>query len=217
LILQNLLGHRSDNVLYIKQITVDVFRCSGKVAKSMLPKFMTTAREKWVEMSIREVWTQCKFALIAYNILLSEGASSTDATFFAAHSFLSHAANVSKLLKTKDIDPPNHNNVIGDELNIDVTSIIHNRDLRNHLEHYDERLQLWILAKGPGANIGTYNVGNKSMIQIPGMVFVTHYDPASQTFTFVDEDYNLKLISEEIRRVQEMADDWVTRSVSQNG
>lgn len=170
---------------------------------------MPTIRDKWIEMSIREIWTQCKFALIAFDNLSIKGQESTDAAFSSAHSFLSHAANVSKLLKAKDVDPPHDADVIGTIVGVQATSAVHDRELRNHLEHYDERLKGWISAQGPSANIGTYNIGPKSMIQIPGMVFVTHYDPNTKTFTFVNKDFDLTQLAHEVRKIQAAADAWV--------
>lgn len=81
--------------------------------------------------------------------------------------------------------------------------------LQNHLEHYDERLKQWIREKGINSNIGTYNIGPKSMIQIPNMIFVSHYDPSDNTFTFVNEDFDLGLMLEEVQRIKKLADDWV--------
>jgi hypothetical protein len=168
-------------------------------------------RDKWLEMSVREIWTQCKFAVIAFDNLTAKGQRGTDLTFSSAHSFLSHAANVSKLLKATDIASPFVGGVVGDELGIPESSPVHDRRLRNNLEHYDERLQKWIAEQGPRANIGTYNIGPRSAIQIPGMVFVTHYDPTTKTFTFVNEDFDLTALDGEIRRIQAAADTWVGR------
>jgi hypothetical protein len=168
-------------------------------------------RDKWMEMSIREIWTQCKFAVIAFNNLTAKGRRGTDLTFSSAHSFLSHAANVSKLLKANDIASPFAGGVVGDELGITESSPIHDRRLRNNLEHYDERLQKWITDQGPRANIGTYNIGPRSAFQISGLVYVTHYDPATKTFTFVNEDFDLTVLDTEIQRIQNTADAWVSR------
>lgn len=174
-------------------------------------------RNKWMEMSIREIWTQCKFAIIAFDNLTAKGHRGTDLTFSSAHSFLSHAANVSKLLKAKDIASPYVGGVVGDELGIAESSSVHDRRLRNNLEHYEDRLQKWIAEQGPRANIGTYNIGPKSAIQIPGMVFVTHYDPSTRTFTFVNEDFDLAALDTDIRRIQTTADTWVGRMEAAKG
>ena len=62
-----------------------------------------------------------------------------------------------------------------------------------------------------GRSIGTYNVGPKSMIGIPNMIFVSHYDPTNDIFTFVDEDFNLGELNLEIGKINRLADEWVKK------
>lgn len=75
--------------------------------------------------------------------------------------------------------------------------------------HYDERLKGWIRKFGVNTMIGTYNIGLKSAFQIPGMIFVRHYDPDSQIFTFVNDDFDLDALSVDVKRTKSVADKWV--------
>lgn len=187
-----------------------------------------TEKDFWIEMSVREIWTQAHFAEIAYGNLDPKAIKGTDAVFSSIHSFLSHCANVSRMLKATDRSVRNRflkifdkifirfrlqpqSVVIGNILGISNNSIIHNRRFRNHLEHYDERLKKWIRDKGINANIGTYNIGPKSVFQIPNMIFVSHYDPTNSTFTFVNEDFDLGVLYNEVKRIKCLADDWVKK------
>lgn len=156
-------------------------------------------------MSIREISTQAHFAQISYEQIYGD----TDQVFMAVHAFLVHCANVSKLLSwaNKRVRPT----TIGDILCVTKESEIHNRRFRNSLEHYEKELQKWIYQKGPTVNIGTYNIGSKSSIQVQNMVFVKHYDPATGIFTFVDEDYELKKLFEEVARIKTLADNWLNK------
>jgi hypothetical protein len=163
-----------------------------------------TEKDFWIEMSIREIWTQCHFAERAFSNIYPKASTNTDIVFSSIHSFLSHAAKVSKLLKATWESAR-----IGEVLGVSEASAIHNRKFRNHLEHYHERLKQWIREKGVNANIGTYNIGPKSMIGAPNMFFVNHYDPASQTFTFVDEDLDLGELLKEIKTIKKAAGTWV--------
>ncbi len=168
-----------------------------------------TEKDFWVEMSIREIWTQSHFAELSYKNIDPKVIKGTDLVFSSIHSFLSHCANVSKMLIANDgEDSPT---TIGDILGISSNSDIHNRRFRNYLEHYDERLKEWIRDKGIDANIGTYNIGPKSMIQIPNMVFVSHYDPTNNTFTFVNEDFNLEKLFIEVNIIKEKADLYIKK------
>jgi len=60
-----------------------------------------TEKDLWVEMSIREIWTQAHFAEIAFSHVDPKAASNNDAVFSSIHSFLSHCAMVSKMLSAK--------------------------------------------------------------------------------------------------------------------
>lgn len=166
-----------------------------------------TEKDLWVEMSIREIWTQAHFAEIAYSHVDPKAANANDAVFSSIHSFLSHCAMISKMLKAADDSTPPKS--IGNVLGISDVSLIHQRIFRNHLEHYDERLKSWIKQHGVGVNIGTYNIGPRSAIQIPNMVFVSHYDPNNQTFTFVNEDFDLGAMFKEVKRIKSIVDSWV--------
>jgi len=170
-------------------------------------KNIRTEKDFWIEMSIREIWTQAHFAELSYKNIDPKAIKGTDLVFSSIHSFLSHCANVSKMLVAED--GGNLPTTIGDVLEIPKNSDIHNRKFRNHLEHYDERLKNWIREKGINANIGTYNIGPKSMIQIPNMVFVSHYDPTNDTFTFVNEDFDLGKLFSEVVRIKDLADLYV--------
>ena len=168
-------------------------------------------RELWIEMSIREIWTQCHFAEISYKNIDKKSARPTDMAFSSIHSFLSHCTMVSKLLKGSEMgkDGEQIGQDIGQILGIDGTSVIHRRKFRNHLEHYDERLKGWIDRYEDGTTIGTYNIGPKSMFDEQNTMFISHHDNETKTFTFLDQDLDLGELYNEIERVKELANSWV--------
>jgi len=168
---------------------------------------MRNKKDFWVEMAVREIWTQAKFARIAFNNINIKKVESNDILFSSIHSFLSHAANMSKLLKSKDNIS---RKTIGDVLSISKSSIIHNRDFRNHLEHYDERLKNWIDKYPDNVNVGTYNIAPRGAIK-GNILFVSHYDPDSNTYIFVDEEFNLDDLQKEILNIMQTADSWVEK------
>lgn len=164
-------------------------------------------RDFWIEMSIREIWTQAHFSDIAFNNLSNK--MDTDVAFSSIHSFLSHCGMVSKMLQATD---GVSGETIGDILGIQSDSLIHRRKFRNHLEHYDERLKSWIQTFGPDTNIGTYNIGPKEAFNIPGMLYISHYDPHTNQFTFINEDFNLTEMHQEVLRIMNIADLWTTKN-----
>lgn len=168
-----------------------------------------TEKDVWFEMSVRETSTQAHFAEIAYKNIVPKARGGTDTVFSSIHSFLSHCALVSKMLKA--VDDANPSKTVGSALGISNSSLIHQRTFRNNLEHYDERLKKWVGQFGANTTIGTYNIGPKSMFQKPNIVLVSHYDPNTTTFTFVNEDFNLSRLYQEVIRIKDIANAWVAQ------
>ena len=192
--------------------------------------------DKWIEMAIREVWTQCQFAQVAFSNINSKAAANTDAVFSSIHSFLSHCANASKLLDAKErpdeaLKPwrlgslvskvlralgfkrGTGGKTIGEILGVSKRLFIHKkRWFRNSLEHYDERLWAWLKTYGPDVSIFDYNVMPKSTVKLaPNSkhIWVRNYDPTSNTFTFTDRDLDLSEMHKEVLDIQQIADQWV--------
>jgi hypothetical protein len=161
-----------------------------------------TERDLWVEMSVREIQRHCYFADGAYRKLDCKAGAGTDAVFFSIHSFLSHCAIVSRLLRAKA-----DSLTIEDVLKVSTTLKIHDGSFRNHLEQYDERPKKWINENGTGTIIGSHKIGRKSMPLSKDVLFVSYDDRG--TFTFFYDDINLRDLYEEIVQVQAVADTWV--------
>jgi hypothetical protein len=171
-----------------------------------------TKKDLWIEMSIREVCTQIHFAELAYQNI-DQKANNTDVVFSSIHSFLSHCAMVSKLLEARELVSKlpyqsTKSVVIGDLLGIPASSIIHKRKFRNSLEHYDKELKEWIGKYPLSVNIGTYNIGPKSMFGTQ-ILLVSHYDPSKGIFTFVNKDFNLSVMFQELQTIKNAANCWV--------
>lgn len=163
-------------------------------------------------MSIREIWTQAHFAELAYLRIKPE--LGTDIVFPSIYSFLVHSAMVSKMLMASDDNNPSSK--IGMILKVPESSIIHNRKFRDYLEHYYNYLKKWIKENSPNSNIGTYNIGPKSAVVIPDMIFVSHYDPSTNIYTFVNEDFDLTQLYEEVISIKMLADSWVKQFRDKN-
>jgi hypothetical protein len=65
--------------------------------------------------------------------------------------------------------------------------------------------------------IGTYNIGLKAAYKNPKLIFISHYDPDTTTFTFVDADLDLGELRQEIERVKVKANTWVQGLESRAG
>ncbi|HEY6083750.1 MAG TPA: hypothetical protein VIU63_00045, partial [Nitrospira sp.] len=125
--------------------------------------------------------------------------------FFHLHHFIVHVTNIDKLLDPKPSSPragylAGHIDVSG----IDLKPI---RQLRNHLEHLDERLDMWV-ANYDGHAFFDMNIvtGAKGF---PPKAFLRALD--GDTFKFHGEDYPL-------RQIRQMVDELrVCLSTAVNG
>jgi hypothetical protein len=98
--------------------------------------------EKW-QVYLHEAHTQMEFAKRAYAAFRNaEAVDSVIDVFFHLHHFVVHATNIDKILDTKP-DMERHKILTGhvDLSGIDLKPF---RRLRNHLEHFDERLDRWV-------------------------------------------------------------------------
>jgi hypothetical protein len=171
---------------------------------------------------LSELSKQCDFASYAMNFLRSALHSgerdSTSLTFFAAHTFLTHAGNISKLLwpdkRTKNKWPNSYER--GKELRrilvVHENSPLKDRTLRNHFEHYDSRIDEWVFD----------SINRKHAQSVPARYFyadsvitrardvkrvitgleiedvMRHFDPETFTLSFRGERYNLLSTEKEI-------------------
>ena len=80
---------------------------------------------------------------------VGSAAKDFDAIWRSIHGLLSAAANLSKLLWPASRDPVRRERGawLRKELGIDDTSPMRARTMRDHLEHFDERLEDWCLLR----------------------------------------------------------------------
>ncbi|KXK26868.1 MAG: hypothetical protein TR69_WS6001000889 [candidate division WS6 bacterium OLB20] len=97
----------------------------------------------WKEFLVREISTQCTFAIRSFESLEPKVARNTDLVFSSIHSFLTHCAMVSKLLKANPQNSKSapYEETVASLIGVKESSSIHKRSARNRLEHYDEHVQ----------------------------------------------------------------------------
>ena len=146
--------------------------------------------EKW-QVYAREALTQVNFARRSLAEFDRVKASSDVAgVFFHLHHFIVHVANVDKLLDPK---PASQRAAILagliDLTGVDLKAI---RRLRNHLEHFDERLDMWV-AEYDGHPFFDMNIVDRAK-GFPAKAFLRALD--GDTFKFHGEDYSIKELRE---------------------
>lgn len=161
-----------------------------------------------IEMAIREIWTQCRFAELSYTNINLKSHAESEALSSSIHSFLSHCAMVSKFLWSSHIVREG-GEPIAKILGVADTSPIKSRFFRNTLEHYDRYLKEWVELRGEKVNIMDHCVGPKSAVRGSNIIRVRNYDPGTTTFTLIDQDLILDVLFQEISNIKNLADQWV--------
>lgn len=160
----------------------------------------------------REVGIQILFALQAFSNITEKGEGNALMTFSSIHSFLTHAANISKLLWAGN--PPggkkNVKTIIGsdlaDVLGIQPLPLLRDKGFRDDLDHYDERLVAWIESvypKDPAApRIAVTDLAIGAKVDGPNTLYMRHYNPATKIYTFWDKELNLGTLKDEMLELQ---------------
>lgn len=164
------------------------------------------------EVGIRAISTECTFAETAFRNIDRKAQADNDMLFSSIHSFLSHCANVSKLLRSSYLVV--NGQTIEQVLAVSEQSEIHDRWFRNSLDHYDERLAEWINEMGSSNKslILDYNVGPLDAlgVDLDTAVVVRHYDRDLYRLNLLGRAINLHTLLEESRRIRTAADTWLT-------
>lgn len=131
--------------------------------------------------------------------------------WFGIRAFLTAAANISKALwpnpgrKTAN-EFPDRGRILRDRLGVADDSPLANRDLRNHFEHLDERLEEWWLQDATH-NIVRRVVGPPNAVEglDEGSKF-EHFDPSTGRVTFRGDVYELQPLLASIEDIKGRAD-----------
>jgi len=163
---------------------------------------------------LTEIEDQCNMAITAFNYLKNNiFTGNAYLTWGLVVIILTSSANISKFFWPGS-SRPKKSGVTQEEvddrasdlknrLDIDDESPLHNRDLRDDFEHYDERLQVWaknsenhILIRrfiGPKGSIGFNNMDqNANMGRL---------DPTTFTVTFWNDAFEIPIIIQEMKNI----------------
>jgi hypothetical protein len=161
---------------------------------------------------VNEIVTQCDWALGECNGMNGALAKKETGTFFqTAYNFLQHAAAASRLLwpPGKTDRAKKRGASLRASLAITDTGIVaalKGRTLRDHYEHYDERIDDWAETSSHRI-IVTDMIGPRSAIQGPSIGdrdLMRVYDPATRMLWFRGELFDVQAIANaivELRRL----------------
>jgi hypothetical protein len=178
--------------------------------------------ERYLWIFQDEVAHQCRLALIAaadidsaLEVVLQprigpQRNAAMDRLWFSIHAFLTATANISKLLwpspRRKNPPLPARAAEVRTSLSVSDDSPLLSRELRDDFEHFDERLEYWVVTWGDSVvdrSIG----GSKSDFKSPSCLRC--FDYKSWTLTFCGKEYPLRPRINAIRELLEKATDAV--------
>ena len=154
-----------------------------------------------------EISRQCQFADIAWKyISLALRSNDINLLWYSIQSFLGAAANISKILWPSAKQREMRGAELRSQLRVPDGAPLEYRGIRNHFEHFDERLDSWASSPEPGLFVDS-NVGPKGAIAgIDPKDFLRNFDPASYVVSFRDEEYPLRPIEEAIKHLRAAAE-----------
>jgi hypothetical protein len=150
------------------------------------------------ELFLYELDEQCNFAILAYdNIINAIKNKEGDKVWLYLELFLIAAAKISIIFWPQGRKHKKRGEELRNLLAIDETVAFATRDPRNHLEHFDERLDEWY------DNSTHHNLANK--VILPEITFMTGNIDHLRTFLtkrfvfkFLDKEYEINPIKDSI-------------------
>jgi len=144
---------------------------------------------------------------------LKDAWRAADRIWYCLQAFLVAAANVSKLLNLSNTSfKSDERESLKRILGVDNTSPLASRELRNHLEHLDERLLDW-WRKHPYILMDRV-IGDVMISALPGSphhldksIHLRHFDAATYTLSFHDQPFDLRPVLQELRKLSSRLED----------
>lgn len=147
----------------------------------------------------RQVAHQCRAALHAINHAnVSLSARETDSFWASIQNFLTAAANISKAFWGTSGKLVEQRKPLRVSPGVSDESLLAKTDLRNHLEHYDERLDRWYARSVHKNHIDFSIAPRKSIVGLDNSDLFRFFDPETKEVIFWGEHYAIQPLVDEI-------------------
>lgn len=153
----------------------------------------------------RQVEEQCRYLLVSAHRVNSALAQNPQDIWFDLQNLLSAGANIAKLLWGRNPTIAEQRAPLRASLGIDDTSPLRQRDMRNHYEHIDERLDDWDKDSKRHNHVSKV-VGPASAIAgIDEIDLFRGFDPATATARFWGDTFDIQALVTEVERLLPIA------------
>lgn len=131
--------------------------------------------------------------------------------WYSIQAMLVAAASVSKLLNLDIARPPgipaDRRSAVRQSLDVDDSSPLASRVLRNHFEHFDERLERWWTNHSSEPGYGGMHMGSAVELAtvLGSQAHDRRFDPATYTLTVAGDTYELGPVIEAARKLRDKA------------
>lgn len=124
-------------------------------------------------------------------------------------SILVAAGNVSKILWPQEKKYAVRGKRLRELLKVDDNNLLSDRSLRNHFEHYDDRIEKWFKGRSSAVYSDLAIDPLKSMRRNFPTNHHRAYDPLTQTLTFRGESFDLAAVLKELKEIRIKCSDFV--------
>ena len=163
----------------------------------------------------REIGVQILFALAAFENITKKGEGNIILAFSSIHSFLTHCANISKLLwsppkATSGTVRAEIGQDLADAINVPAFTLLKDKSFRDDLDHYDERMLRWIKEEYPKHQNGDsgrrpvsdLTIGDKNQKGGSNALHLRNYNPDTKIYTYAERDLDLGTLHDELLKLQ---------------
>lgn len=131
-----------------------------------------------------------------------------DKFWYSVQGLLVSLANISKILYPPDKYYRKRGDFLKRELNLNVSSIFKNRDIRNHFEHYDEHIDKFFKNLDQRGSI--FVDSNMCEVTIQGIdmpiVYMRNYQPKTKIIKFKDMSLSLDTVEKDLEMLSKKLD-----------
>lgn len=154
----------------------------------------------------RQVKFQCECVLIAaQEIDAAMPRHDNQALFCALQALLSAAANISKALWGASKKGFADRAFLRASLQVADNSPVHLRNMRNHFDHFDARLDEWWITSKRHNMVDMAIMSRTAILGVDDIDRFRAFDPQTGDATFAGDNFNIKEIVSEVQRILPLA------------